>query len=183
MLLLASASSSLLPTVRCGAPVRAFASPATHEGSWPARGGGGGFHRMAGRMAGNTNRHVWMALESSGQPPAPTPEEMLLEAIGFLKSNEIERARANVLEARRACDRSGGPTAEQTQLLELLEARLPPPATSAPEPTLAEMFPGTAPAPTGESLKLPGTPSMAELAAKAKAKREAAASKKRAAEQ
>ena len=35
-------------------------------------------------MAGNTNRHVWMALESSGQPPAPTPEEMLLDKAHLL---------------------------------------------------------------------------------------------------
>ena len=39
------------------------------------------------------------------------------------------------------------------------------------EPTLEEMFPGTTAAPTGKSLVLPGTPSMAELAAKAKEKR------------
>ena len=102
-----------------------------------------------------------------------TPEELLLEAIGFLKGNEIERARSNVLEARRRCDRNGGPTDEQSQLLDLLTARLPPPKAKDPEPTLAEMFPGTTAAPTGDSLVLPGTPSMADLAAKAKEKRDA----------
>ena len=31
-------------------------------------------------------------------------EELLLEAIGFLKTNDAEKARANVAEARRVCD-------------------------------------------------------------------------------
>ena len=101
-----------------------------------------------------------------------TPEQLLLEAIGFLKS-DVERARSNVAEARRMCDSNGGPTEEQTQLLELLTARLPPPEAATGEQSLAEMFPGTARAPTGRSLILPGTPSFAELAAKAKEKREA----------
>ena len=101
-----------------------------------------------------------------------SPEELLLEAIGFLKSNDVERARSNVAEARRACDSSGGPTEEQSQLIALLTARLPPPKAEPAEPTLDEMFPGTTAAPTGKSLIMPGTPSMAELAAKAKAKRE-----------
>ena len=102
-----------------------------------------------------------------------TPEELLLEAVGFLKGNQIELARTNVAMARRICEDNGGATVEQGQLLELVSSRLPPPAAKAAEPTLAEMFPGTTAAPTGESLKLPGTPSMAELAAKAREKREA----------
>jgi len=102
-----------------------------------------------------------------------TPEELLLEAIGFMKSNEIERARSNVQEARRVCDSGGGPTDEQAALLELLESRLPPPKVATPEPTLAEMFPGTQAAPTGQSLVIPGTPTFAELAAKAKEKQDA----------
>ena len=106
-------------------------------------------------------------------PDGQSPEELLLEAVSFLQKKEIERARSNVVEARRICDTNGGPTAEQTQLLELLTSRLPPPKSEPEQPTLAEMFPGTTAAPTGESLKLPGTPSMAELAAKAKEKREA----------
>ena len=104
----------------------------------------------------------------------PTPEELLLEAIGFLKANDIEKASSNVAEARRVCEQQdGGATDEQNQLLDLLTARLPT-KVEEPEPSLADMFPGTQAAPTGESLVLPGTPSMAELAAKAKAKREAA---------
>ena len=100
---------------------------------------------------------------------------MLLEALGFLKRNEIDRARSNVLEARRVCDSNGGPTEDQAQLLELLTARLPKSAGRASEPTLNELFPGTVAAPTGQSLVLPGTPSMADLAAKAKEKRAQAA--------
>ena len=88
----------------------------------------------------------------------PTPEALLLEALGFLKRNEIDRARSNVLEARRVCDSNGGPTEDQAQLLELLTARLPKSAGRASEPTLNELFPGTVAAPTGQSLVLPGTP-------------------------
>eukprot|EP00326_Haptolina_ericina_P021754 CAMPEP_0181176276 /NCGR_PEP_ID=MMETSP1096-20121128/4541_1 /TAXON_ID=156174 ORGANISM="Chrysochromulina ericina, Strain CCMP281" /NCGR_SAMPLE_ID=MMETSP1096 /ASSEMBLY_ACC=CAM_ASM_000453 /LENGTH=131 /DNA_ID=CAMNT_0023264349 /DNA_START=27 /DNA_END=422 /DNA_ORIENTATION=+ len=102
-----------------------------------------------------------------------TPEELLLDAIGFMKSNKIERARANVQEARRVCNSNGGPTDDQTALLSLLDARLPPPKAAAPQPTLAEMFPGTQAAPTGSSLVMPGTPTFAELAANAKEKQDA----------
>ena len=102
-----------------------------------------------------------------------SPEEMLLDAIGCLKDNNIEDARRLVSDARSLCDGNGGPTSEQTALLDLLTSRLPPPKAKQAEPTLAEMFPGTTAAPTGRSLILPGTPSFAELPANAKKKKEA----------
>ena len=37
----------------------------------------------------------------------------------------------------------------QAQLLGLLSSRLPPPVSETPEPTLADMYPGTTAAPTG----------------------------------
>lgn len=106
---------------------------------------------------------------------SPTPEEHLLAAVGFMRDNDFEKARSSVAKARQLCDGNGGPSAEQAALLELLDSRLPTIIQEDEEPSLAEMFPGTTAAPTGESLVLPGTPSMADLAAKAKEKREAAA--------
>lgn len=102
-----------------------------------------------------------------------TPEELLLEAVGLMRANKLEQARLSFAQAKTMCHRNGGPTDEQAALLELLGSRLSLPKQA--EPSLAGMFPGTMAAPTGESLVLPGTPSMAELAAKAKEKRQAAA--------
>ena len=104
----------------------------------------------------------------------PTPEELLLEAVGFMRKDELVKARSTYEQARRMCAGNGGPTDEQAALLKLLGSRLTVTITEKP-PSLAEMFPGTQAAPTGQSLILPGTPTMAELAAKAKAKRAAAA--------
>lgn len=130
---------------------------------------------IAGRSATVAERsNVFIMSDvAAGDAAAKTPEELLLEAIGFLKSNDMDSARSNVAEARRICDSNGGATDEQSQLLDLLTARIPPPKVAPIEPTLADMFPGTTAAPTGKSLILPGTPSFAELAANAKAKREA----------
>jgi len=109
-----------------------------------------------------------------GDDGQTTPEQLLLAAIGHLKGGDVPSARSDVEAARRLCEANGGPTDEQAQLLGLLSSRLPPPVSETPEPTLAGMYPGTTAAPTGKSLVMPGTPSMAELAAKAKARREAA---------
>jgi len=103
-----------------------------------------------------------------------TPEELLLKCVELMRDNEMEKARFSLTQAQRLCDSNGGPTEEQAALLELLGSRLPMPVVEK-EPSLDEMFPGTTAAPTGASLVLPGTPSMAELAAKAREKRQAAA--------
>ena len=106
----------------------------------------------------------------------PTPEELLMEAVGFMRENALDKARAALDKAQRLCDSNGGATEEQASLLKLLASRLPVSmAKGEKDPTLSEMFPGTSAAPTGKSLILPGTPSMAELGAKLKAKRQAAA--------
>ena len=105
----------------------------------------------------------------------PTPEEMLLEAVGFMREDQIVKARSSLSAAQKACKANGGPTAEQSALINMLAARLVPPKEKERSPSLADMYPGTSAAPTGESLILPGTPSMAELAAKAKEKQQAAA--------
>ena len=120
-----------------------------------------------------------LALRAPGRSVAracatPTPEELLLEAVGFMGKKDLVKARSSFEQAKRMCAGNGGPTDEQAALLELLSSRLTVTIAEKP-PSLAEMFPGTQAAPTGSSLVLPGTPSMADLAAKAKAKREAAA--------
>ena len=69
-------------------------------------------------MTGFRARPALAVMQAAG---GSTPEELLLEAIGFLKANEMERARSNVEAARRLCavprtfrppsHRSAGPTA------------------------------------------------------------------------
>ena len=139
-------------------------------------------HRV-GRMAATIlalTSAAWMPGPVFRDPPrrlsmcaVPTPEELLLGAVGYMRDNDLQQARDSLDKAKRLCDSNGGATEEQTALINLLSSRLPavPPRN---DPTLQEMFPGTAAAPTGESLVLPGTPSMAELAKRAKEKRQAA---------
>jgi hypothetical protein len=120
-----------------------------------------------------SRRHSTFTTRASA---TPTPEELLMEAVGFMRENALDKARAALDKAQRLCDRNGGATEEQASLLKLLASRLPVSmAKGEKDPTLSELFPGTSAAPTGKSLILPGTPSMAELGAKLKAKRQAAA--------
>jgi hypothetical protein len=120
-----------------------------------------------------SRRHSTFTTRASA---TPTPEELLMEAVVFMRENALDKARAALDKAQRLCDRNGGATEEQASLLKLLASRLPVSmAKGEKDPTLSEMFPGTSAAPTGKSLILPGTPSMAELGAKLKAKRQAAA--------
>ena len=132
-------------------------------------------------------------------------EELLLKAIEALREQDLEHARELLAQARAECEHAGGPTDEQASLLELVTGRVstaaaprkqsrPPPAAKSARPiggapttgwdaNLASdasagdvIFPGTMAAPTGSSLIMPGTPSMAELAARMDEKRRVAAS-------
>lgn len=125
----------------------------------------------AAKPSWRSNALTTMCAASAG----PTPEELLLEAVGSMSAGKMEDARSLVAKARTMCNNNGGPTAEQSSLLQLLDSRLPSPVIEDKPPSLADMFPGTTAAPTGESLVLPGTPSMADLAKKAEEKRRAAA--------
>ena len=136
----------------------------------------------------------------AGADAGGSPEELLLKAIEALREQDLEGAAELLAQARSACERAGGPTADQASLLELVAGRLsaaakprkgprPPPAGSSGSiggaPTTrwdanlaaaASMnFPGTSAAPTGHSLIMPGTPSMAELSARMDEKRRVAA--------
>ena len=138
--------------------------------------------------------------DAGGADAGGSPEELLLKAIEALREQDLEGARELLAQARSACERAGGPTADQASLLELVAGRLsaaakprkgprPPPAGSSGSiggaPTTrwdanlaaaASMnFPGTSAAPTGHSLIMPGTPSMAELSARMDEKRRVAA--------
>ena len=84
---------------------------------------------------------------------SPTPEELLLEAVGLMKKNEMEKARAAVSDAQQLCDANGGTTEEQAALLQLLLSRLPPLLeVEEKPPSLAEMYPGTSRAPQTQEL-------------------------------
>lgn len=126
-------------------------------------------------LATRATRAPSATLATLAEGAGGTPEELLLEAMGHLRSSEFTRVRLLVAEAQKLCDESGGPTQDQAALLQLISARLP----AKPQPTsdqeLSEMFPGTVAAPTGKSLIMAGTPTMAELAANAKAKQMAKA--------
>lgn len=139
----------------------------------------------------------------AGADAGGSPEELLLKAIEALREQDLEGARELLAQARSACERAGGPTDDQASLLELVAGRLssaaapskrprPPPAGStgsiggAPttrwdanlgsDASMAEInFPGTSAAPTGNSLIMPGTPTMAELSARMDEKRRVAA--------
>ena len=139
--------------------------------------------------------------EASGVGTGGSPEELLLKAIERLREQDLDGASELLTQARAACEQAGGPTGEQSTLLELVAGRLdtagspkkgprPPPGSSlGGAPTTrrdaglaadaSRSFPGTSAAPTGHSLILPGTPSMAELAAKMDDKRRAAAERSR----
>jgi len=95
---------------------------------------------------------------------SPTAEELLLEALGSMKDKDMQKAKALISKAQQLCDANGGPSEEQAALLQMLTSRLPPDdfKVAEKEPSLAEMFPGTTAAPTGKSLVLPGTPSIAD---------------------
>ena len=62
--------------------------------------------------------------DAGGADAGGSPEELLLKAIERLRDQDLEGARELLAQARAACEGGGGPTGEQTALLELVAGRL-----------------------------------------------------------
>ena len=94
-----------------------------------------------------------------------------------MKDKDMQKAKALISKARQLCDANGGPSEEQAALLQLLTSRLPGRGfQGCREGAIARRdVPGHHGSTDSKVVVLPGTPSMADLAAKAKAKQQAAA--------